>query len=139
MTSCCPNTNSSKKATCPVNGLSYPQVKHKTILHHLKKPWQYKLSKQAYYYCSDDKCDVIYFNEDTQQINADQIREKSNSKGNNKIICYCFNIYQKDLDKDLEACKEFVIAQTKKANCDCETQNPSGKCCLKNFKKLTRH
>jgi hypothetical protein len=31
--------------------------------------------------------------------------------------------------------REFVVEQTKLKHCACEVQNPSGKCCLKDFPK----
>lgn len=133
MTSCCTDTGSPKTAPCPTNEQSCNQVKRKTILHHIVKPWLHDLPEQTYYYCDDPECDVIYFSEDNKLIRINQLRKDSNPALNNKKICYCFDVTQKDLNENLKLCKTFVVEQTKGGTCDCEIRNPSGKCCLKNF------
>jgi hypothetical protein len=55
-------------------------------------------------------------------------------------VCYCFDISMADIEaarkeNDGDACRQFVIQQTKASTCDCETRNPSGKCCLGDFPK----
>lgn len=50
------------------------------------------------------------------------------------LLCYCFGVSKKDFQSDL-AIREFVVGQTKAGLCSCETSNPSGRCCLKNFPK----
>ena len=135
MSNCCTNTCPPKTALCPANGLSCKQVKRKTVLHHIIKPWQYGLSDQTYYYCDDPECDVIYFGEDNKLIRINQIRRESNPALNNQKICYCFDVTWKDINDNLDICKNFIVEQTKSSTCDCEIRNPPGKCCLKNFKQ----
>jgi len=143
MTSCDPSndnkTTSIKKAICPINGLSYSRVKTKTILHQIKKPWQLNLLKQDYFFCDDPACDVVYFGEDKSTLVRNDLRITvgQKSQGQEKTICYCFDIQLSDLDAEkarLNA-KAFVVEQTKNNSCDCELRNPSGNCCLKNFPK----
>ena len=127
----------SRKAVCPINGLSYSRVKIKTILHQVKKPWQLNLLDQNYFFCDDPNCDVVYFGEDNSTLFRNDLRisvgQKSQSQ--NKTICYCFDVQFSDIDafKAREKVKAFVVEQTKHGSCDCELRNPSGKCCLKNF------
>ncbi|MBE9564636.1 MAG: hypothetical protein IMF17_05270 [Proteobacteria bacterium] len=130
----------SKKAStshcCPSNGKPYKSVKRKTLLHHILKPWSHRISIQDYFFCTDPKCDVVYFGEDDSVVHTDELRttvwQKSSDK--NAAICYCFGISKAlaQLDKNI---KNFVKEQTKQSNCSCETSNPSGRCCLKDFPK----
>lgn len=130
-------TTSAKKSICPVNGKSYSGVSKKTILHQVKKPWQVELPDQAYFFCNDPNCDVVYFGEDKFTIVRSDLRIEVGQKSHarDKTICYCFDVNMSDLahDEDREKSKAFVIKQTRNSVCDCEIRNPSGKCCLKDF------
>ena len=48
------------------------------------------------------------------------------------MLCYCFGVSRADFDRN-PGTKDFVTAQTKAGLCACETSNPSGRCCLKDF------
>lgn len=130
-------TTAAKKGICPVNGKSYPGVSMKTILHQVKKPWRLNLPDQAYYFCNDPNCDVVYFGEDTFTLVRSDLRIEVGQKCSTteKTLCYCFDVKKSDLDSDeaQEKSKAFVIKQTRNSACDCEIRNPSGKCCLKDF------
>ena len=132
-------TTAHRKATCPINGLTYSGVKMKTILHQVKKPWRLDLLDQHYFFCDDPKCDVVYFGEDNSTLVRNDLRISVGQKSHNqeKTICYCFDVRFSDFDsgKNQEKAKAFVVEQTKNGSCDCELRNPSGKCCLKNFPK----
>ena len=127
----------SKKAICPANGQSYPSVSLKTILHQVKKPWLLNLPDQAYYFCDDPNCDVVYFGENKFTLVRNDLRFEVGQKSStmDKIICYCFDVKASDIAsrEALNNSKAFVINQTKSSTCDCEIRNPSGKCCLKDF------
>jgi hypothetical protein len=46
------------------------------------------------------------------------------------LVCYCFSIHYAEANPTT---REYVITQTQSGTCACATQNPSGRCCLKNF------
>lgn len=48
------------------------------------------------------------------------------------VLCHCFGISRDDFLGD-SSVKNFVMEQTKAGCCSCETSNPSGRCCLKDF------
>jgi len=54
------------------------------------------------------------------------------AKRNCMRVCYCFGVSRSDFRND-PATKDYVIAQTKAGLCSCDTSNPSGRCCLKDF------
>jgi hypothetical protein len=139
MSDCCSTKvkQSPKKLGCPVNGTACQEVKRQTIIHQIKNPWSWTGSMQAYYFCSDPACKVAYFGEDGSTIPADALRQKIGIKdqSHGALLCYCFNVTKQDYLSDASV-KDFVIEQTKNGNCACETRNPSGRCCLKDFPRV---
>ena len=51
------------------------------------------------------------------------------------LICFCFGV-SKAVAATNKSVKDFVVKQTKQSSCACETSNPSGRCCLKDFPKF---
>ncbi|MDQ7049086.1 MAG: hypothetical protein Q9M92_05900 [Enterobacterales bacterium] len=143
MADCCASNQSSlkgdpkipKKYTCPVNAKSYLSVALKTIYQHLNKPWNFSLNAQNYYFCEDPNCEVVYFGLDNSLITQKELRTKVGIKdqSDDSILCYCFDVTRKDYAQDANL-KQFVVQKTKSKQCACDIRNPSGKCCLKNFK-----
>ncbi|RUM94237.1 MAG: hypothetical protein DSZ28_04245 [Thiothrix sp.] len=125
-----------RKLNCPVNGKAYSSVEPKTISHHLKQSWKWSAVEQGYYFCSDPECDVVYFSEDGSVIKTSELRSSVGVKEMkpDSIICYCYGVTLGDAKSDASI-KEFVIQKTKVDECACDTRNPSGRCCLKNFPK----
>jgi len=137
MTDCCPTSGKPpRKYRCPVNGSEYASVASKTILHHINRTWERNLSGKAYYFCSDSDCDVVYFGQDDSVILKNELRTKIGAKETtpDRTVCYCFGVsYATALEN--KTIVEFVKDKTKQALCSCETSNPSGRCCLKDFPK----
>jgi len=119
---------------CPANGKRYARVHRKTLLHHILHPWDKTITEQEYYFCTDPDCDVVYYGQDDRVIRTDELRTTiwQKSKDKRDAICYCFGVTKALalLDKNI---KKFVTRQTKDSLCSCETSNPSGRCCLKDF------
>jgi len=78
MSDCCSSSSSKcqapKKYKCPVNGKEYSQVSLTTIVHHIREPWNFKNTEQAYYFCEDTACNVVYFGQDNSIIEQDALR-----------------------------------------------------------------
>lgn len=142
MSSCCSplNSKNNSRHICPTNGKPYLQVPLSTVLQHIKKPWKMQHDKdieQQYYFCSDPDCETVYFSEDNQVIAHSELRTVVGIKNPDDIqalCCYCFDITCEEARKDKEL-KNYVIDKTKNNVCACESQNPSGRCCLKDFPK----
>jgi hypothetical protein len=111
-------------------------VKARTILHHLKSPWTQALGDQKYYFCESAGCEAVYFGEDDSIIGISETRGEIGQKRTdpNRLLCYCFGVTQGDAEAD-PAAREFVVQQTKEGACACDSRNPSGRCCLKDFPK----
>ena len=133
MNECCSSLEP-KKHVCPVNGKTYGTVPIVTMMHHINQPWNFSTKEQTYYFCDDPNCDVVYFGLDNSVIKKDLLRTKVGvkEKGSDSMVCYCFGVNREQSSNNPEA-KAFVIQQTKNHACACETSNPSGRCCLKDF------
>jgi len=125
-----------RKLTCPVNGKAYSPVEPKTMSHHLKQAWNWQALEQGYYFCDDPECDVVYFAEDGSVIKKVELRTTVGIKEMkpDSLLCYCYGVTLRDAQSDANI-KEFVIQKTKVNECSCDTRNPSGRCCLKDFPK----
>jgi len=129
---CC-SQKTPKKHVCPNDGVQYVEVDYKTVLHHIKKPWAMSIKQQAYYFCSNPECEIVYFGLDNSTIMKSQLRTRVGVKeADDALICYCFQVLKSDA-KENKAIKHYVAQQTKNGTCSCATFNPSGKCCLKDF------
>ncbi len=121
---------------CPVNGREYPEVSARTVAHHIAQAWNWRQTANRYFFCDDPACDVVYFGDDGSTILKSQLRTRVGLKEGSADapLCYCFGVGKQDFEND-PAVRDFVIAQTKAGRCSCETSNPSGRCCLKDFPK----
>lgn len=140
MSDCCASkkeiTHPPKRHVCPQNGKQYLEVPFRTVLHHIKEPWNLDFTEQNYYYCDDPNCAVVYFGLDNTIITKPMLRTKVGIKesADDTLICYCFGVTKADAISNKQV-QPFVVEQTKNARCSCETSNPSGRCCLKDFPK----
>ncbi len=142
MSDCCLSSNTPKKPRksrkhyCPVSGKEHSIVSSTTICHHLKEPWNWKAKDQTYYFCSDPKCEVVYFGEDDSTILKPALRMPVGIKSDSsdRLLCYCYGVTLQDVLAKPEV-RDFVVNETKGKNCACEIRNPSGRCCLKDFPK----
>jgi hypothetical protein len=138
MSDCCSTYAQSKarprKHTCPVNGKVYGQVGTETIRQHITAPWLWPEKDQAYYFCSDPDCAVVYFGQDDSVIETGALRTAVGAKlrSEDALLCYCFGVSRADAKRDL-GIREFVVEQTRRQHCACAIRNPAGKCCLADF------
>jgi Zinc binding domain len=138
MSGCCThtpgNTVHPRKRRCPLSGMECSEVPRRTILHHLKESWKWSGSATSYYCCDDPECDVVYFGDDGSVILKSQLRTLVGVKetSGDTLLCYCFGVSKADRDND-PLIRDFVVAQTRLGLCSCDTANPSGRCCLKDF------
>lgn len=106
----------------------------RTIAHHMNRPWQWQSTSQFYFFCANPACEIVYFGDDGSRLLAAQLRTRVGNKQatGDALLCYCYGVTLDDVRND-PAIRDFVIAETRLGHCACETRNPSGRCCLKDF------
>lgn len=143
MSDCCSSvpdascaTTGVKKRPCPTCGVESVAVKATTLLHHLRQPWNFTPGDQKYFFCESVDCETVYFGEDKSVLSTGDLREAIGQKRTDpdRLLCYCFGVTQKESELNPDI-KKFVIQQTKLGTCACDSRNPSGRCCLKDFPK----
>lgn len=148
MGSCCSSssekaqTEAKQAAQCPCCGTSTKPVGRVTLIHQVAAPLNQQLPPDDFFFCTSAGCNTVYFSDGGVVIETPQVRgdigQKSTSE--DRVICYCFDVTHSRVMDEIEktglsASKAFVVEQTKQKNCACDTRNPSGKCCLKEFPK----
>lgn len=142
MAACCAvKGNSPEKNLCPVCQIKGKPVPMETLYHQVSFPNNMNIPNATFYFCAAPECTVGYFTASGIIIQKNQLREKEHIRSG--WLCYCFDISQQDYHAALdtntaEAIKQFVIAQTKTGSCACTTRNPSGQCCLADFKQFEK-
>lgn len=137
MSDCCASskcTTHPNKHRCPANGKEYVELSARTIAHHIKQAWKWSGAGIRYFYCDDPDCDVVYFGEDGSVVLKSQLRTLVGAKETSEdaLVCYCFGVTKAEAKRDSKA-RDYVLSRTKRGLCSCETSNPSGRCCLKDF------
>lgn len=137
MADCCSPSDGKahiSKHRCPANGIEYAEVSSRTIAHHIKHSWQWQDKGRRYFFCDDPHCDVVYFADDDSVILKSQLRTKVGVKeaGGDAPLCYCYGVTRGDA-LDNPGIRDFIVTETRLGRCACETSNPSGRCCLKDF------
>lgn len=138
MSNCCSSSAGDgahpNRLRCPVNGQAYSEVSARTIAHHIKEAWNWQQTAKRYFFCDDPACEVVYFGDDGSTILRSQLRTHSGvtTSSGDALLCYCFGVSREDF-RSSPATREFVLAQTRAGLCSCDTSNPSGRCCLKDF------
>jgi hypothetical protein len=137
MADCCapPGTGDDhpRKRRCPAHGAECGEVSPRTIAHHISEPWTWTPTGARWFFCDEPACDVAYFADDGSILHRSRLRERAgNDARDDRLLCHCFGL---TLDRFLRdpATRDYVVAQTRAGQCSCETRNPSGRCCLKDF------
>ena len=136
---CCPNTSLNTKLACPECGSTCKSAGMLTLYHQVRFPENQALIPDSYYFCPTKTCPVAYFSRTGNTVPKQYL--KSYQAIQNDMLCYCFDInadqYLSALKtKSGNAMKNFVVQRTKAGECACEIRNPSGQCCLADFKRL---
>ena len=140
MSDCCSSNSKSThtKKPCPLCGIEAAEVSVRTIAHQVKHSWRWNDNGQKYFFCEEPCCDVVYFGEDNSVIplSQDRVTVGVKAPSENVPLCYCFGASKADAISD-PSIRDFVLTKTKQGLCSCETSNPSGRCCLKDFPRST--
>ena len=133
------------KDICPVCKNKAKEVSAITVKSLVKSECLKELSSvKDFFYCQTPNCEVIYFKPNEIIIQEHLIKEVGIKEWSSpKTVCYCFNWTKEKISDEI---KEFgktnaiedISGKMNSIGCDCEHQNPSGKCCLKDVKKVIK-
>jgi len=123
---------------CPDCGRRGWSVGHQTLTHVLKEPLVAELGGEDYHFCSTPDCDTVYFSAASQQVfRRSNLKVRAGIKETEDPVpvCYCFGHTRASLWEEIERTGRSTVLnsikrEVKAGRCECETKNPSGKCCL---------
>lgn len=148
MSNCCSEERSGKSCStglsiantatrCRDCGVEGQPVERQTVFHHVKHEHLARVNGEAYRFCPDPHCAVVYFGESGTQFAIDEVRELVSTKatGDARPICYCFGFTQGAVREDIVRTGTSMIPRQisqliKAGMCACEVRNPAGVCCL---------
>ena len=138
---CCKNTSTKTKQICPECGSTCKSVGMPTLYHQVRFPENQAIITDSYFFCPAKPCSVGYFSSVGNTIPKQHLRSCQAIQSD--ALCYCFDIDAEQYLSALEAqraapIKDFVMQRTQAGECACEIRNPSGQCCLANFKYLEK-
>jgi len=149
MADCCAvktPTKLEEKFNCPKCGNDGKKVEVVTLKSLLVPDALAKLSPQnSYRMCSNETCDVVYFNEQEEIYTTEDVKVAVFQKTDAEDcpVCYCFGWSRDKIKKELEETGKSTAADTisehiKAGRCGCDVNNPQGSCCLGNVKKTVK-
>ncbi|MHA2252116.1 MAG: hypothetical protein ACXAD7_17255 [Candidatus Kariarchaeaceae archaeon] len=132
---------------CPLSHTKGKRLLQKTLANHIQpKDWNC-ITPHGYFFCPQEDCPVIYFNNDLNNYFAQEdlrtpVMHKMPIGTEDRPICYCKNVLEATIMEELtvKQCCESIedIQQYTEANTgkNCSIANPTGRCCREEVKQL---
>jgi len=135
---------SSAKNICTICGKISKKVEYKTVLMILKYEQIITAKDGEYFYCINPNCNVVYFSNKLGLVYYKKdvrLRIGIKEKKEPKLVCYCFNITEKQITDEIKltgksTIPNFITEKIQNKLCACNIKNPSGKCCLGDVKNI---
>ncbi len=125
---------------CPSCGTKGKRVGLATLRALLKEEFAHDFSggDTGWRFCDSQECDVVYFSETSDRTFLKshlQVAVGVKEKAGDRPLCYCFGHSVASIKEELRTkgrCDALadIRAKMKDPGCRCETENPSGACCL---------
>lgn len=125
-------------ANCPQSGTTGKRVSRVTLDSLvLAEHRSYVGSAEAWHYCPDPDCGVVYFDAEgnTLEKSALSVRVGVKESDPPRPICYCFGHTFEEIEAEVAATGTSGVPDSITEKCrqglhDCERKNPQGSCCL---------
>jgi copper chaperone CopZ len=128
--------NASPSTKCPNCGGQGRSVKSLTLRSLLKDEFVTEVSDADYRFCKATDCDVVYYG-DGQTFTKPQLNVPVGVKETTgeRPLCYCFDHSVASIKDEIRMkgrsdALEDIRRKMEDPGCRCETENPSGSCCL---------
>ena len=123
---------------CPDCGEKGQPVSADTARHLVREERIAQLDRKDLLFCKTPTCSMVYYNSDGGlSFRKDDIRVRVGLKETEDPVwvCYCFDVSERQIREEIErtgksTVSESIRIEVEAGNCDCEIQNPSGRCCL---------
>lgn len=135
---CCAPRPAASTIPCPDCGTEGKPVQPLTLRALLQPNLRADVKEEAYRFCANPDCDLVYFRADGAQTFARAdltVRVGVKERNSPRPLCYCFGHSAESLREEWlrtgkSAILDAVKAEVKAGHCRCDVTNPSGACCL---------
>lgn len=135
---CCFVTPSGRVAPqCPETGRPTKVIDVFTVQHHALPALVGRVRDEAYGFCDDPACDVVYVGSGGHLLRKSDLRTRVGLKEAEPPIpvCYCWSFTTTDVEEDVRAHGDstiipYITERVKQDLCACHINNPAGRCCL---------
>ncbi len=141
--SCCSTSKQGREFSCSSCGAEGRSVGIETVRAIVKD--DVEIADETYRFCTTTDCPVVYFGSNGALIEKSGVRVRVGIKETEEPIpvCYCFGFTQHDILDDVKTTGSATIldkikVEVKAGNCACETNNPSGSCCLGEVSRIVK-
>lgn len=124
-----------KDINCPLCNNKGEKVKVNTVKHLVFENKVNEIDDDNYFICKDEKCDVVYYSDKKVFYKKDiKVPVWFKDDANPKYICYCSKTTEDEIidavvNKNARSIKDIVKITGAMKSCNCEINNPLGKCC----------
>lgn len=131
---------------CPANGVVGRRVPRTTVQALVTSTARRRLDESpSYCLCADPACDVVYYSDAGEVFTKPDIEVAVACKEpvGQRVVCYCFGESDASIADEIERtgtsrAEERIRAHIIAGECACETQNPTGVCCLGEIRQAVR-
>lgn len=132
-----------KGEPCPFCGQEGVTVSKTTVTSLLRTEFLSQIGTEDYSFCTNPACQAVYYQPGTGKVfGQDALRVKVwlRDPGDDVPLCYCHQVTRGQIkaawQKGMKTFSEMVKATgISKAGCNCEKNNPAGRCCTKAIKQ----
>jgi hypothetical protein len=125
------------KAPCPQRRMAGRSAIRQTVLHYILAEHLARVGDEAYRFCPQPDCEVVYHRENGIVFKVTDLRDLVSEKtgGDERPLCYCFGFTEGHMREEIARTGSSAIQQQigrfiKAGLCACEARNPSGARCL---------
>ncbi|AFY70466.1 BFD domain protein (2Fe-2S)-binding domain protein [Thalassoporum mexicanum PCC 7367] len=145
MSNCCNGEVERHQNNCPVDGSKGSPVPTITLKSLLKPLSLENLeAEQPYFFCASTSCPIVYFNKNGSLFNLENLKVPVTLKSESAEtpVCYCFGWSRDRIKQTIQqtgkanTVEELILAHIKAKRCGCEVNNPQGRCCLSDIRKV---
>jgi len=125
------------RPTCPVTGERGRAVPSITLESLLLPAVRARIGTSEWYFCASPDCAVVYFDGfgksfDKQELS---VRVGIKERAGPRPVCYCFDHTFESIAEEIRETGNSTVVDSiteriRAGDCECETLNPRGACCL---------
>lgn len=142
----CSTESTSETLSCPSCTTTGKTVELRTVRALVRPEAKDSVREDSSYaVCHDSECRVVYFEAGGSTLTEAALTTRVGFKQGPAPhpICYCFGLTEESIADEIHrtgatGASAMITAEVKAGRCECETKNPTGKCCLGDIRRVEK-